>query len=225
MKRKNKEQEFEKRVFPLQNLEIREGEGKGEGPKITGYAAVFNELSEEMWGFREMIAPGAFDDVLEDDVRATYNHDPNYVLGRSTKETLRIEQDDKGLRVEIDPPDTAWARDLLVTMRRGDVDQMSFAFRIDLEDGDKWVADDDGNVIRTIMKLSELNDVSVVTYPAYPQTTAEARARFDQVKPEIREDPEEPEEPEGLEDYLGDLDRDLGLKRMRLDSLGTALKQ
>jgi Escherichia/Staphylococcus phage prohead protease len=197
--------EFEKRVMNIRNLEIRSGEGEGETPKITGYAAVFNEVSEELWGFREKIAPGAFDDVLEDDVRATFNHDSNYILGRSLSGTLKLEQDDIGLRVEINPPPTAWARDLLVTMERGDVDRMSFHFRV-AEDGDEWLATEEGDWLRTLNKFSELFDVSVVAFPAYPQTSAEVRARFEEVR-EIKT-------PETIP---RDLDKEIRLKRMKMN--------
>jgi len=205
--------DFEKRVMNIRDLEVRAGDGEGASPKITGYAAVFNELSEEMWGFREMIAPGAFDDVLENDVRATYNHDSNYILGRSSAGTLQINQDDTGLKVEIDPPDTAWARDLLVSMQRGDVKEMSFAFWV-AEDGDKWAADEEGTVIRTITKFKELNDVSVVAFPAYPQTNAEVRTKFDQVQAQTQVPGEENEPPA---EQARDLDKFMRLKRMRID--------
>lgn len=194
---------YEKRVMTIRDLEVREKEGENETPKIVGYAAVFNELSEEMWGFREMIAPGAFSDVLDGDVRATYNHDPNYILGRSTVDTLRLKEDEKGLKVEIDPPDTAWARDLLVTMKRGDVNQMSFAFRVELDD---WAYTED-EVVRTIISFKELSDVSVVAYPAYPQTSAEVRSKAKKGK-QKNEPPAPPRR---------DLDRDLRLKRMMID--------
>jgi len=196
--------DFETRVMNIRDFEIRAGEGEGEGPKITGYAAVFNEVSEEMWGFREKIAPGAFDDVLEDDVRATFNHDSNYILGRSTAGTLKIKQDDVGLGVEIDPPETSWVKDLLVTMQRKDVNQMSFAFRV-AEDGQEWLVTDEGEWLRTITKFSELADVSVVAFPAFPQTNAEVRARFEE---EVKIRP-----PEVIP---RNLDKELQLKRMRM---------
>lgn len=195
---------YEKRVMPIRSLEIRSGEGEGEGPRITGYAAIFNEISEEMWGFREKIAPGAFDDILEDDVRATFNHDSNYILGRTAAGTLKIEQDKVGLRVEINPPETAWVKDLLITMQRGDVNQMSFAFWV-AEDGQEWLVTEEGEWLRTITKYSELNDVSVVAFPAYPQTTAEVRSRFEEIS-KTRPPQAQPR----------DRDKELRLKRMKM---------
>ena len=146
-------------------------------PIIRGYAAVFNELSTLLGGFREKIAPGAFKPALKGkpDVRALFNHDPNFVLGRMRTGTLRLAEDDHGLAVEIDPPETQWMRDLLVSLKRGDISQMSFAFRVGK---DIWEQLDDGTQIRTVTQIAELMDVSPVTYPAYPQTSVSARAAF-----------------------------------------------
>lgn len=158
---------FERRTF---KCELR---AKGDGDrKIVGYGAVFNKLSENLGGFREVIAPGAFDGVLNDDVRALFNHDRNVVLGRTKASTLRLLVDSEGLQYEIDPPDTQQARDLIVSMDRGDIDQSSFGFYID---EDKWEEDDDGRVVRTVLKLKRLFDVSPVTFPAYPDAPSTAR--------------------------------------------------
>lgn len=138
---------------------------------ITGHAAVFNSLSEPLGGFREKIAPGAFKGTLTADVRALWNHDPNHVLGRTTSGTLRLSEDERGLAIELDAPDTQMARDLIVLMERGDVSQMSFGFRtID----DAWEKKDGENV-RTLKKV-ELFDVSPVTFPAYTETDVAVRS-------------------------------------------------
>ena len=145
----------------------------GAGPKIAGHAAVFNSLSEDLWGFREKIAPGAFGEALaKSDIRALLNHDPNYVLGRTKNGTLRAWEDDTGLAVEIDPPRTRWAGDLLVSIERGDISQMSFAFRV----GEEEWGEVDGVKERTIISFDEIFDVSAVTYPAYPETDVSIRA-------------------------------------------------
>jgi len=144
------------------------------GATIKGHAAVFDMLSEEMMGFREKVAPGAFASSLErgDDVRALFNHDPNFVLGRTKSGTLRLSEDDIGLAIEIDAPLTQTIRDLVLEpIRRGDVDQMSFGFIV-IEDA--WNREDN---IRTIMDV-ELFDVSPVTYPAYPDTDVAVRDIF-----------------------------------------------
>lgn len=163
--------DIERRNFAV-SLEYEDREDQ-QGPIIRGHAAVFDTLSENLGGFREKIAPGAFDSVLADDVRALYNHDPNHVLGRSKSGTLRLSVDDRGLHYEIDPPDTQIARDLITSLRRGDVDQSSFGFSVDKDD---WKEDDDGRVIRTIIKFRRLYDVSPVTYPAYPDATVGLRS-------------------------------------------------
>lgn len=137
--------------------------------KITGYAAVFNSMSEDLGGFREIVAPGAFSETLDADVRALWNHDANLVLGRTKSGTLALSEDDRGLRVEITPPESAgW---MLEAMDRGDVDQMSFGFFVD---DDEWKMQD-GEPLRTLRKV-RLFDVSVVTYPAYPETEAAVRS-------------------------------------------------
>ena len=148
----------------------------GDKPVIRGYAAVFNQLSEDLGGFREQLATGAFTDALANsDVRALINHDPNLVLGRNKAGTLTMREDAVGLQVEISPPDTQTARDLMALMQRGDVSQMSFAFTVAKED-QTWTREGTGPWLRTIKRVSQLYDVSVVTYPAYSQTSAAVRA-------------------------------------------------
>jgi HK97 family phage prohead protease len=141
----------------------------GDSPKITGYAAVFNSPSEDM-GFIEQVDPHAFDNTLNDDVRALWNHDSSHVLGRTKSGTLRLSVDAKGLKYEIDPPDTQAARDLMTSMKRGDVDSSSFGF---ITNEDKWDYSTTP-ATRTLLSVS-LFDVSPVTYPAYQSATSEAR--------------------------------------------------
>ncbi|WP_067986221.1 HK97 family phage prohead protease [Neptuniibacter pectenicola] len=164
----------------LLNCEVRMAEGDGEGDssplKIIGYGSVFDSRSENLGGFREVIAPGAFDSVLDDDVRALFNHDHNFVLGRTKSGTLSLVVDEKGLRYEITPPDTQTVRDLLIEpLRRNDIDQSSFAFSV-ARGGEEWDEDEDGVIVRTITKFSRLYDVSPVTFPAYPEAGAAVRS-------------------------------------------------
>lgn len=151
---------MEKRIF---NFETRMDEVDG-NLKVVGHASVYNRLSENLGGFREIIAPGAFDEVLENDVRALINHDSNLILARTTSGTLKLSVDEKGLRYEFDMPETSYGKDLAVSMERGDITQSSFAFTVE---EDKWETKD-GEDLRTITKVKRLFDVSPVTYPAYP---------------------------------------------------------
>ena len=152
-------------------------EQQGDQPaRIIGYGSVFNSRSEPLWGFREIIKPGAFDNVLGDDVRGLFNHDPNFILGRSASGTLTVAVDDKGLRYDIVAPDTQTIRDLvLAPMLRGDINQSSFAFRV-ARDGERWYEDEEGVVIREISQFSRLYDVSPVTYPAYQEADSGVRS-------------------------------------------------
>ena len=179
--------------------EFRIQQVENEQLKIIGYAARFNELSEEMWGMREKIAPGAFTEAIgKSDVRALWNHDPNYVLGRTKNGTLQIREDEQGLFYEVTPPDAQWARDLVESIKRGDVDQSSFAFTVDVE---QW--DESGNpVVRTIVKVRELYDVSPVTYPAYPTATSGVRSLSDVAKEHKKEPAPAPKAPEYLREKL-----------------------
>ena len=162
--------DFERRAYPVE-LRVTKGE---DGPMIEGYAAVFDVWSEDLGGFRERVRPGAFGASLVDaDVRALWNHEPLYVLGRQRSGTLKVWEDEHGLRFQVRPPEAGWAEDLLASMRRKDVDQCSFGFRV-IEDD--WSVQ--GNTLQRDLLAVDLFDVSVVTYPAYPQTSAQVRARL-----------------------------------------------
>ncbi|MDE2442556.1 MAG: HK97 family phage prohead protease [Betaproteobacteria bacterium] len=169
------ENQTERRFYGDAKLEVRRAGTDAKATTLRGYAAKFDVLSENLGGFREQIAPGAFSDVLTNDVRALFNHDANAVLGRTTSGTLRIAQDDTGLYYEVDLPDTQAARDLLVSIERGDVNQSSFGFRV-APNGDTWDENDEGTIIRTIKKFGRLYDVSPVTIPAYPDATVGVRS-------------------------------------------------
>lgn len=143
---------------------------------VEGHAAVFNSRSENLGGFTEIIHDGAFDDVLGDDVRALFNHDSNLILGR-TPNTLNVSVDSRGLVFKYESPDTTYARDLLVSLERGDISQSSFGFNIAAVDGSEWIEDEEtGAVTRHIKKVSRLFDVSPVTFPAYAQTDVALRS-------------------------------------------------
>ena len=145
----------------------------GDGNTFVGYAARFNSDSQPL-PFVERIMPGAFRKTLgsKRDVRLFINHDSGQVLASKRSGTLRLEEDDKGLRVEADLPDTQSARDLKELMRRGVVDSMSFGFTVP-RGGDSW--SDDGS--RRELREITLHEVSVVTgFPAYEATSAAVRS-------------------------------------------------
>ncbi|MEM9990628.1 MAG: HK97 family phage prohead protease, partial [Bacteroidota bacterium] len=102
---------------------------------IEGYAALFGSKSQNLGGFREIIQDGAFDEVLQDDVRALFNHKNDHVLARTKSGTLSLSVDSTGLRYSFEAPDTTLGNDLLEMIRRGDISQSSFGFTID---EDKW---------------------------------------------------------------------------------------
>lgn len=163
----------EKRSYAVEIRKCKDDEDKRS--RMAGHAAIFGEETNIGGWFREVIAPGAFaESIQKDDVRALFNHDPNYVLGRNRAGTLKLKEDDRGLAIEIDPPDTTFARDLAISMERGDITQMSFAFQVV---GDEWQYGEDKELdLRTITKV-KLYDVSPVTYPAYEGTDIGLRSQ------------------------------------------------
>ena len=181
--------------------------------KIRGYAAVFNTWADGGFGYEESIRPGAFKKTLKEgkpDIRALWNHDTNLVLARTTNGTLTLWEDEKGLAVEIDPPDTSWGRDATESIRRGDVSGMSFGFR-PIRDEWSYGTGTDGKDRRVMVELA-VNEVSPCTFPWYESTEVSVRAALDQVgvaaetrdavlaqlRGERNVAPEPPEEPQDL---------------------------
>lgn len=139
---------------------------------IGGYAARFNNPAVIGGYFREQIAPGAFQSAIEtDDVRALFNHDNNFVLGRSSAKTLTLREDTDGLVWDCEAPETTWANDLLVSMKRGDICECSFQFAPVVEE---W--DFAGSLPMRTLREVKLYDVSAVTFPAYDDTSVALRS-------------------------------------------------
>ncbi|MED3549966.1 HK97 family phage prohead protease [Cytobacillus praedii] len=160
----------EMRTLNITNLKTRSGT-ENEPPKITGYAAVFNSKASIGDYFEEIIEPGAFSRTLSEngDIRALFNHNWDHVLGRTKSGTLYLEEDERGLKFEIELPNTSVGRDLAESMARGDINQCSFGFWID-NGKETW----DYSVepaLRTIHEV-ELYEISVVSIPAYDDTEA-----------------------------------------------------
>jgi len=178
-KARSKMKKTERRTFTVRDIEARQAE---DGTmRMAGYAAVFNEPSVPL-PFIEKIAPGAFRKTLSEtpDVRLLVNHE-GLPMARTKNGTMRLKEDDKGLYFEAELANTQEARDLYTLVERGDVDQMSFAFRVIRQ---KWNDD------RTERSLTEVSladgDVSIVTYPAYPATSVEARELIKRAMQEIK---------------------------------------
>lgn len=167
----------EERCADVTELRV-QPEGENGQSVIEGHAAIFDSLSQDlgfMFPFKERINKGAFKTSLEkDDIRALWNHDANYVLGRNKAGTLELTETNKGLRVRIHPPDTQWARDLTESIRRGDVTQMSFGFVVEKE---TWSVEGKED-IRTLEQV-KLYDVSPVTFPAYLDTDVGVRSAME----------------------------------------------
>ena len=170
---------IERRTFNVRDVEVRAEDGK---MRLSGYAAVFNDSSVPL-PFKESIAPGAFRKTLSEtpDVRLLINHE-GLPLARTKNGTLKLEEDERGLRFDADLADTQEGRDIYELVKRGDVDQMSFAFRVIRQ---KWNEDRSRRVL-TEVSLAD-GDVSVVTYPAYPTTTVEAREHLKKAISAIKE--------------------------------------
>ena len=177
---RSKMKKIERRTFTVRDVEARQAE---DGTmRLSGYAAVFNDSSVPL-PFKESIAPGAFRKTLSEtpDVRLLINHE-GLPIARTKNGTLTLTEDDRGLYMDAEIADTSIGRDLYKLVERGDVDQMSFAFRVIRQ---KWSEDRSRRVL-TEVSLAD-GDVSVVTYPAYPTTSVEAREALKSAVSAIKE--------------------------------------
>lgn len=158
----------ETRTFDITKLNTRDATEE-QSSMITGYAAVFNSKTSIGGWFDEIIEPGAFARSLSEngDIRALFNHNWDNVLGRTKSGTLRLEEDERGLKFEIELPNTSVGRDLAESMARGDINQCSFGFWITEENWDYNV-----EPALRIIKEVELYEISVVSIPAYDDTEA-----------------------------------------------------
>jgi len=197
--------------YRMEDVEI----GEDEEVILRGYAAVYNSDSENMGGFFEQIAPGAFRDVMGDDVRAYLNHDENRLLGRVSSGTLTISSDDRGLYYEVKMPNTTYAKDLIELMKRGDINQSSFAFLI----GDDYWEERNGETYRIITKISRLLDVSPVAQPAYPDATSEIATRDLETEPEVKVEAVAPIEVAPVEAEIKEDDSNIYLYKSKILNL------
>jgi HK97 family phage prohead protease len=172
--------QLERRFFAMPpTLETRE---EGKPTIIAGYAALFN-VRTVIWGmWEESIAPGAFTRAIKDkhDTRSLFNHDANWVLGRTKNGTLTLREDQTGLWTETTPPDTQQARDVVENIRNGNVDQMSFAF---IPKETQWTfSEKRGEMDHCEILDLDLYDISPVTYPAYQETSVGLRSALQEVQ-------------------------------------------
>lgn len=157
----------ETRTFDITNVEKRDGENQS--LRVSGYAAVFNSKTSIGEYFDEMISPGAFSRTLSEngDIRALINHNFDKLIGRTKSGTLILSEDERGLKFEIDLPNTTYATDLAVSMERGDINQCSFGFYATEESWDYSIEP----ALRTVNE-AELFEISIVSIPAYENTEA-----------------------------------------------------
>jgi HK97 family phage prohead protease len=163
------------RTFPLVDLEVREADDAP--PTIVGHGIVTDSLSLDLGGFREKVDPQAAARAIKRRgavIKSFFNHNPDHVLGRTDNKTLKLSTDERGVVYAVTPPDTQWARDLLVSVKRGDVKGSSFSFRT-LKD--RW-EEDEGTQTRTLLDF-ELFEIGPVTEPAYPKADSQVRAMLE----------------------------------------------
>ncbi|MCP5165587.1 MAG: HK97 family phage prohead protease [Pseudomonadales bacterium] len=145
--------------------------------KLTGYAAVFNSLSVDLGGFRELIAPGAFTRTLADrhPIFAVHHHDMADLLGSTRSGTLKLTEDRTGLYFELTLPGSSLGRDIHELVQRGDLATMSFSFTVNGSAGEEWRDAPNGQIERVLRDVS-LREISTVALPAYPSTNVAARS-------------------------------------------------
>lgn len=146
---------------------------------ITGYAAVFDKLSEPIYWFREKIDKKAFDNADTKDIVAVLNHDTNIIFARTEAKNLKIEVDEKGLKYEFEAPNTTAGNDLLENVRIGNITKSSFAFTVRKVAWEEFEDSEDSNIdeLRTILEIKKVYDVSPVIRPAYPDASVGLRSR------------------------------------------------
>lgn len=164
---------MEQRYLHMHDIKTRSADNNEK--VVEGYFAVFNEIYQVWSDVTESIAPGAFSDSLDGDIRALYNHNADQILGRTSAGTLTLKEDEKGLwgQIKINERDTE-AVNVYERISRGDITGCSFGFDIESEE---VRVNDDGSVHWTITKVNPLFEVSPCVFPAYEATSIESRGR------------------------------------------------
>lgn len=191
-------------AFEVDDLEVRAAEG--EPTTIRGYAVKWERLSVDLGGFRERVRKGAFSTSLEkNDIKALWNHNTDMVLGSTRAKTLKLEEDNTGLRFELLPPDTQAGRDAVESIRRKDVSGVSFGFRVRTQE---WDNSNPKAIVRTLIDV-DAREISPTAFPAYPATNVSARSASDDYKEYLDAQAEDTAKAEGA----------LELKKKYLDTL------
>lgn len=159
---------------------LRNKEEETESRHVDGVAVVFNQPTDLGW-FTEEIDRNAFADAKMDDVVLNFNHDDSLLLAGTRNGSLQLDINDDGMPISADIVETSTGNDVLKLVREGLINKMSFAFTVDYDDPDaiEWVEEKDKKSHRIVRKIDRLFDVSLVTFPAYEQTSASARALAD----------------------------------------------
>lgn len=193
--------DVEYRAYPVEELRTDADEDKK--PVVSGVGIPFNRWSEDLGGFKEQIHPDAFRESLEkDDIRAVFNHNNDFVLGRVSAGTLRLSVTKRGVEYEVDPPGTSWANDMLVSIDRRDIRENSFSMVVSEED---W--DQSGKILKRTVRKARLLELGPQTFPAYSQSSVQVRSILERGRAAVSE-------------HAAELD--LARRRLELDTVGLA---
>jgi len=192
---------------------------EGKPMTIVGMPIMFNSLSQDLGGFCERIDPDACE--FDDDLKADFNHDPNFILGRQSNGTLKMRKTADGYQMVVDPPDTQWARDLMTSVKRGDINEGSFAFRVK-PGGQKWT-EEGGQQVRVLTGI-RVRRVSLVSDPAYLQTKGFAVRSINDILADKPESSAVDDPPAGLAAPPAPVPaEDFSIRRRRLDLIAAEI--
>jgi len=204
-----------KRLLDLEQSKLEIRSEQDDVPQITGYGIVYGQETRIWDDLYEVIHPGAAKEILESnpDIRSAFNHSADKILGRTKSGTLKLEEDNHGVRYVVVPPDAQWARDLMVSIERGDIDGSSFTFGVDPQD-EKITKRKDGTYLREIFAFSIIGEMGPVSYPAYEGTSTNVRSlqeEYDSFAEYLRA--------QDNSDEIADRQRALAMRKRRLELL------
>jgi uncharacterized protein len=169
---------METRILPQSLSEVRVITNEAGKIHIPGRGIVFNQLSQNLGWFKEIIDPRALEDADMSDIVSCFNHDMNIVLGRTTSGTLSYSISAAGVDYDILPPETSYVKDIVISpIERKDVTGSSFMFTTAEEKGDEWDYLPDGTIVRYVRKIAKVYEFGPVTMPAYTQTYTDVAKR------------------------------------------------